>query len=147
MPDQEAGRSNQDWRDARKEAAASHARELERRRQAESAQARAMIAEFVSEANRRGVAPVQLHARSYDGRMRFRTPLQGWYLRRNESVAVGTDGEFYVLSVPRRLTSLVTGARPEPDDPPLILGKGARDGESIDLVDALRIALGDQPRR
>lgn len=147
MPDQVAGQSNQDWRDARKEAAATHARELERRRQAESAQARAMIAEFLAEARRRGIAPVPLHARSYDGRLRFRTPLEGWYLRRNESVAVGTDGEFYVLSVPGKLTSLVTGAHPEPDDPPLILGKGARDGESIDLVDALRLALGDQPRR
>ncbi len=147
MTDQGAAQSGRDWRDARKEAAATHARELERRRQAESAQARAMIAEFVAEANRRAIAPVPLHARSYDGHLRFRTPLEGWYLRKNESVAVGTDGEFYVLSVPRKLTSLVTGARPEPADPPLILGKGARDGESLDLVDALKIALGDQPRR
>lgn len=146
MPDQD-DRSGEAWRDGRREAAEAHARELERRRRAESAQARAMIAEFVAEANRRGIAPVPLHARSYDGRMRYRTGLQGWYLRRNESVAVGTDGEFYVLSVAGRLTSLVTGARPEPGDPPLILGKGARDGESLDLVDALRIALGDQPRR
>ena len=143
----EADGSGQGWRDGRREAAEAHARELERRRQAEAIQARAMIAEFVTEANRRGVAPVPLHARSYDGRLRFRTPLEGWYLRRNESVAVGTDGEFYVLSVPRKLVSLVTGVRPEPGDPPLILGKGARDGESLDLVDALRIALGDQPRR
>lgn len=139
--------TSQDRRGERREAAATLARELERRRRAEAAQARAMIAEFVAEARRRGVAPVPLHARSHDGRMRYRTPLQGWYLRRNESVAVGTDGEFYVLSVPRRLGSLVTGAQPEPSDPPLILGKGARDGESIDLVDALRIALGDEPRR
>lgn len=146
MPDQVGGPKD-DWREARKEAAAAHARELERRRRAESAQARALIAEFVAEAHRRGVEPVPLYARSYDGRFRYRTSLKGWYLRRNESAAVGTDGEFYVLSVPRRLSSLVTGADPEPDDPPLILGKGARDGESIDLVDALRIALGDAPRR
>lgn len=136
-----------DWRDGRKEAAATHARELERRRRAEAAQARAMIAEFVAEARRRGVAPVRLHARSYDGRQRYRTHLEGWYLRRNRTVAVGTDGEFYVLSVPPRLLSFVSGAHPEPSDPPLVLGKGARDGESLDLVDALRIALGDQPRR
>jgi hypothetical protein len=136
-----------DWRDARKEAAAAHVRELERRRQAEAAQARAMIAEFVAEARRRGVPPQRLHARSYDGRQRYRTPLHGWYLRKNRTVAVGTDGQFYVLSVPPRLRSLVTGATPEPSDPPLVLGKGARDGESIDLADALRIALGDPPRR
>jgi len=90
---------------------------------------------------------VPLKARSYDGRYRYRTPLEGWYLRRNQSVAVGTDGEFYVLSVPGGLRAAVVGARPEPSDPPLILGKGARDGESLDLVDALRIALGDPPRR
>jgi len=116
-------------------------------RRAEAAQARAMIAEFVAEARRRGVPPQRLHARSYDGRQRYRTPLHGWYLRKNRTVAVGTDGQFYVLSVPPRLRSLVTGATPEPSDPPLVLGKGARDGESIDLADALRIALGDPPRR
>ncbi|HEY3438598.1 MAG TPA: hypothetical protein VGK35_13000, partial [Actinotalea sp.] len=71
----------------------------------------------------------------------------GWYLRRNETVAVGTDGEFYVLSVPRSMSALVRGTPVEPSDPPLVLGKGGRDGESIDLVDALAIALGDQPRR
>lgn len=137
----------EDWREGRKEAAATHARELERRRRAEAAEARALIAEFVAEARRRGIPPVPLKARSYDGRYRYRTPLEGWYLRRNQSVAVGTDGEFYVLSVPGGLRAAVVGARPEPSDPPLILGKGARDGESLDLVDALRIALGDPPRR
>lgn len=136
-----------DWRDSRKEAADTHARELARRRAAEAAQARALIAEFVAEARRRGVPPVPLKARSYDGRRRYRTPLEGWYLRRNQTVAVGTDGEFYVLSVPGGLRAAVGGAHPEASDPPLILGKGARDGESLDLVDALRIALGDAPRR
>lgn len=135
------------WRDQRSEAASAHADALERRRAAETAQARTLLAEFVREARERGVAPVPLRARSYDGQSRYRTPLTGWYLRRNETVAVGTDGEFYVLSVPGGLRSLVTGARPEPSDPPLVLGKGARDGESIDLVDALAIALGTQPRR
>ncbi|WP_188037713.1 hypothetical protein, partial [Actinotalea sp. JY-7885] len=134
------------WRDQRSEAAAAHAAELERRRAAESAQARAMIARFVAEARERGVAPVPLRARSYDGQSRYRTPLKGWYLRRNESVAVGTDGEFYVLTVPGSLRALLTGATPEPSDPPLVLGKGARDGESIDLADALAIALGTASR-
>ena len=139
--------AEQDWRDRRSEAASVHAAELERKRAAEAAQARALIADFVRAAQARGVRPVPLKVRSYDGQSRYKTPLQGWYLRRNESVAVGTDGEFYVLSVPARLRSLVTGATPVPSDPPLILGKGARDGESIDLVDALAIALGDQQRR
>ncbi|WNB84943.1 hypothetical protein [Cellulomonas sp. ATA003] len=58
-----------------------------------------------------------LAARSYDGRARYRTPLRGWYLRRNESVAVGTDGEFYVLTVPPSLRARFTGVSPEPSDP------------------------------
>ncbi len=135
-----------DWRDQRAEAAEQHARSLRRRQEAEAAQARELLGQFVAEATRRGIAPVPLRASSYDGRARYRTEALGWYLRRNESVAVGTDGEFYVLSVPRSLRARFVGARPEPSDPPLILGKGGRDGESIDLVDALRIALGDAPR-
>jgi len=110
-------------------------------------QARALIAQFVADATARGVAPVPLRATSYDGRARYRTSTRGWYLRRNQTVAVGTDGEFYLLSVPRSVRARFGGATLEPSDPPLILGKGARDGESIDLVDALAIALGDEPRR
>ncbi|MCU1432797.1 MAG: hypothetical protein JWP95_1902 [Actinotalea sp.] len=135
------------WREQRRLAASAHAEELERRRAAETGQARALIAEFVATALARGVQPVRLRARTYDGRSRYRTSIQGWYLRRNETVGVGTDGEFYVLSVPRSLRSQLSGTSVAPSDPPLVLGKGARDGESIDLVDALAIALGDQPRR
>jgi hypothetical protein len=137
----------QAWREHRTEAAAAHAKELGRRRAAEAAQARVLIAEFVRKANARGIQPVRLRARSYDGRSRYRTDTHGWYLRRNESVAVGTDGEFYLLTVPASLAAHLRGARLEPSDPPLVLGKGARDGESIDLVDALAIALGDAERR
>lgn len=133
------------WRDKRTEAAAEQAKALERRRAGETAQARALIADFVEQARARGIAPVLLYARSYDGRCRYRTATHGWYLRRNQSVAIGADGEFYVLSVPRHLRSRIAGAPLPPSDPPLILGKGARDGESIDLVNALRIALGDAP--
>lgn len=136
-----------DWRDQRAEAAEQHARSLRRRQAAESAQARELIAQFVQDAAARGVAPVPLHATSYDGRARYRTATRGWYLRRNRTVAVGTDGEFYLLSVPHSVRALFRGATLVPSEPPLILGKGARDGESIDLVDALTIALGDEPRR
>ncbi len=130
-----------DWRDRRTDAAAEHERALARRRAAESAQARALLADFVGEAGRRGILPVPLRARSYDGRHRYRTSTSGWYLRRNESVAVGTDGEFYVLGVPSSLRAMVTGVALTPSDPPLVLGKGGRDGESIDLPDALALVL------
>jgi hypothetical protein len=86
---------------------------------------------------------VPLRVRSYDGRTAYRTPLEGWYLRR--SVAVGVDGQFYVLLGPRSLAARWRGATPAPSDPPLVLGAGARDGESLDLAVALRRVLDGAP--
>ena len=121
-----------------------HAEALARRQRAETAQARVLIEQFLRDAATRGVPPTPLAARSYDGRSRYRTPLRGWYLRRNETVAIGTDGEFYVLTVPASLRSRLSGVTPPPSDPPIILGKGGRDGESIDLADALaRVLAGE----
>jgi hypothetical protein len=143
-PQEQAGGEDRSWQARRREAAALHAEALARTQQAETAQARALIAEFVRKATARGLPPQPLSARSYDGRARYRTPLQGWYLRRNESVAVGTDGLFYVLTVPPSLRARLSGVTPSPSDPPIILGKGGRDGESIDLADALaRVLAGD----
>ncbi|WP_211289504.1 hypothetical protein [Luteimicrobium subarcticum] len=78
------------------------------------------------------------------GRSRsYRTPLQGWYVRNDRTMAVGTDGELYVLSGPRTWTGTLRGVTPRPvDEPPLVLGAGSRDGESIDLDAALRRTLG-----
>ncbi|HEY8719817.1 hypothetical protein [Pengzhenrongella sp.] len=130
-----------DWRARRSQAAADHAAALERHQSAQSRQARELIAQFVREATARQLPTTALMARSHNGRTRYRTALRGWYLRRNESVAVGTDGEFYILSVPSSLGARLHGATPVPSDPPLILGKGGRDGESIDLADALAHVL------
>ncbi|MBD5786267.1 hypothetical protein IF650_08750 [Cellulosimicrobium terreum] len=132
---------HEDWRRQRTEAAEHQQRELDRRRERESAAARELIAGFVARAREQGLSPEPLRARSYDGRSVFRTDVVGWYLRRNQSVAVGTDGEFYVLSVPGGLRARLRGATLAPSDPPLILGKGGRDGESIDMADALAIVL------
>jgi len=129
------------WRERRTDAAAERERALNRRRAEESSQARTLLLAFVAEAERRGIAPVPLRARSYDGRHRYRTTSAGWYLRRNESVAVARDGAFYVLGVPTSLRALFTGVELVPSDPPLVLGKGGRDGESIDLPDALALVL------
>ncbi|WP_316043658.1 hypothetical protein [Cellulosimicrobium cellulans] len=132
-----------DWRSRRREAADAHEAALRARRQAESARARELIARFVADARDRGVAPEPLHAQGYGGRGRYRTPLQGWYLRRDRTVAVGTDGGFYVLTVPPSLAARLRGVRPEPQDPPLVIGAGGKDGESLDLPVALARALGD----
>lgn len=125
------------WRDDRRAAAQAHADALESRRVAESARARELIGAFVQEAMAHGPAPVELRARSYDGRSLFRTPLRGWYLRRDESVAVDVDGDFYVLTAPSSLAARFRGVTPASSDPPLVLGAGGKDGESLDLVQAL----------
>ena len=130
-----------DWQARRRDAAAEHERALQRRQADESAAAHALLVEFVAEAQRRGIAPVPLRARSYDGRHRYRTTSTGWYLRRNESVAVDTDGAFYVLGVPGSLRAWLRGVTLTPSAPPIVLGKGGRDGESIDLPDALAKVL------
>ncbi|UZN04476.1 hypothetical protein [Cellulomonas sp. S1-8] len=129
------------WRAQRREAAAAHAAALAGRQRAESTRARALIAQFVADARAGSVAPVRLHVRSYDGRARYRTPLEGWYLRRDETVGVDTAGEFYVLTAPPSLVARFRGVRPEPQDPPLVIGAGGKDGESIDLPDALARVL------
>lgn len=125
------------WRENRRAMTSAHHAALERRRAAESGRARALLADFVREALELGPAPVPLRAHGTDGRHRYRTSLTGWYLKRNESLAVGTDGEFYVLSVPPSVSAWLRGATPTPSDPPLVLGAGGRDGESIELSVAL----------
>ncbi|WP_248700174.1 hypothetical protein [Oerskovia turbata] len=129
------------WRARRTEAAAHQAAELERRRAQESAEAAVLLREFVAEAGHRGIAPVPLQARSYAGDATYRTRTLGWYLRKNRTLAVGTDGAFYVLSVPGGLSARLRGAVLTPSDPPLVLGKGGRDGESISLADAVALVL------
>jgi hypothetical protein len=130
-----------EWREQRRLAAAVHGAAEDRRRAREAVEARALIAEFVREAGRRGLAVSRLTARAYDGGARYRTGLRGWYLRRDRSIAVGTDGEFYILTVPASLRARLAGARPRPDLPRLVVGQGARDGESMPLQSLLRQRL------
>jgi hypothetical protein len=122
-----------EWARQRSHAIASHAAEAARQAAEEAARAGEMLREFVVAARGRGIAPVPLHARSYDGRHRYRTGLVGWYLRANETVAVDGDGEFYVLSVPTSLSARISGATVRPSPPKLILGEGGRDGDRISL--------------
>ncbi|WP_026877938.1 hypothetical protein [Jiangella gansuensis] len=132
------------WRDKRREALAAQAAALERQRDAETAQARRLIADFVTAMTSRGLAPHPLRARSSAGGT-YRTGLTGWYLRRNHALAVGADGEFYVLDVPARLGGRLRGVTVDPSDPPLHVGRGARDGESMPLGDLLRQRLDAGP--
>ncbi|MDN4481129.1 hypothetical protein [Demequina muriae] len=121
------------------------AQALERQRQGETRRAAELVRQFAADAAAAGLTPERLTARTYDGRSRLRTTHEGWYLKRDRSVAVGTDGEFYVMSAPRSLRGLVRGVTLDPGEPPLELGRGARDGESMPLTEALakRLAGGD----
>ena len=129
------------WREERRAAADHHAQALARRQAAESAQASELLRGLVVRALADGPEPEPLVVRSFDGRHTYRTPLRGWYLRQDRSVAVDTDGAFYVLRAPSSLGATFRGVRPEPSDPPLVLGAGGKDGESLDLDVAIARVL------
>lgn len=136
------------WREQRSRAARAHAEADARQRAAEQGEAAELVARFAAEATRRGLRTTRLTAASYDGRGRYRTPVVGWYLDRARSRAVDTQGRFYLLTVPASLRSRLLGARPEPSAPPLVVGRGGRDGESLPLATllSLRLEAGDNWR-
>ena len=80
----------------------------------------------------RGLLTARLRARSYNGRATYRTQVEGWYLKRNRTSPSGADGQL-LRAVGRRPASPpgspVSRSRPSP--PPLVVGAGGRDGESI----------------
>lgn len=130
------------WREQRRDAVTGLAAADDRRRARENEWARAMLAEFVAGQRAAGVPPQRLRARVPGRGTTYRTGVTGWYLRTNRSLAVGVDGAFYILDVPPRLTARVRGVTVEPSDPPLVVGRGARDGETIELAELLRRAAG-----
>jgi hypothetical protein len=133
--------SDPEWQQRRRDAAVEHAATLDRRRAAETAQAQEQLAAFVDAARQRGLRTTRLRARSYSGRGTYRTGLVGWYLKRNGSLGVDTAGRFYVLSAATSLRARVAGVTVPASDPPLVVGVGARDGESMPLADLLRLRL------
>lgn len=130
------------WQQRRREAAVEHAATLDRRRAAETLQARQLVGDFVTEASLQGLRTRKLLARAHNGRARYRTGLIGWHLKRDGSLAVTPAGDFYLMSSPTSLRSRLRGVRLEPADPPLAVGVGARDGESMPLRELLRRRLG-----
>jgi hypothetical protein len=137
--------ADSEWSDARGDAALRKADALARREVGESRQAAGLITQFVTDARAAGITPEVLTALSYDGGSWYRTDVTGWYLKHNRSVGVDTAGKFYVLTAPPRFMSRFTGTTVEPSPPPLELGKGGRDGESMPIATALdkRLAGGN----
>lgn len=106
-----------------------------------------MLTEFVAAADRARLASDPLVVLGYGGRGKARTPLRGWYLRVDRTCAVGTDGSFYVLTAPLSAWDRLRGVRPEAKDPPLLIGAGGKDGNSIPLASALTRILPDWQER
>jgi hypothetical protein len=129
------------WQEQRRQAVAGQAAALEAGRAAEAEQAGALLADFVRRAGERGLTPSVLTATSFDGRARYRTTVRGWYLKSNRSVAVGADGQYYVLSVPPSLKARFTGADIRPSVPRLVVGAGGGDGETMPLAQLLQRRL------
>src|SRR4029450_13420984 len=98
------------------------------------------IDEFVAAAKARGIAPARLRATLYTGQS-VKTDKVGWYLRKNESLAIGEDGSYYILTVPGGLRERLSGVKLKAMPPPLIVGKGGRDGEAGDLQEFLERIL------
>lgn len=138
-----------EWRAQRRQAYEAHAAALERKRAAEVAEARSMLTKFVDELGRREVEPEPLRARVPGSAMTYRTSVRGWYLRKNRSLGLSIDGDYYILDTSGGLRALLRGVDLQPYDPPLRIGVGARDGESILLEQLLeqRLTWPDARRR
>jgi hypothetical protein len=107
----------------------------------ESARAQALIDRFVERATAAGLPTEELTARPWSGRGRYRTGLQGWYLRRDRSIGVGVDGGFYVLLVAPVRFGRFRRVAVDRTPPPLQVGKGGRDGDTFDLGELLEKRL------
>lgn len=135
---------NEDAEKRRAEAAeqANYHVEAQRRRdERESVKAQVLVDRFVAEATRLGLPSEELTARPWSGGGRYRTGVLGWYLRQDRSIGVGADGRYYVLVVaPERFGRWRT-VSVDPTPPPLQVGKGGRDGDSVALDVLLELRL------
>ena len=129
------------WRAEQAERAQYHVQANRRRSEDEAAKAQVMIDRFVEGATQAGLPTEELTARPWSGTGRYRTGVLGWFLRRNGSVGVGTDGRFYVLNVAPVPFGRWRKVQIDPSPPPLIVGKGGGDGETFALDELLEMRL------
>lgn len=138
MADEHAAEEQAAWVAERRRAAEHHAAAAKRQADAESAKAQAMLDGFVADAEAAGIEPVPLRARGLGGSKRTcRTDRRGWYLRRDQSIAVDVEAHYLVLAVPVPWSAMFTGVRVPGSAPPLVVGRGGKDGDAIDLADLL----------
>jgi hypothetical protein len=125
---------------SRAEEAARRAELAAAQARGESREAQKLIDQFVMDAKAKGIRPHPLRATLYGGQS-VKTDKLGWYIRKNQSVAIGEDGTYYVLTVPGGLRERFSGVKLTPSPPPLVVGRGGKDGESSELTDLLRWRL------
>lgn len=107
---------------------------LDQQQAFESKKAAGFLELFVEEARAKGLSPVPLVVTGYGGKGSAKTNLKGWYLKADRTLAVDTDGNYYILITELPLLSRFRTQTIAPSPPPLILSKGGRDGESMDLT-------------
>jgi len=128
-------------RKERAERAEAHRAAADRQRSVQSERAQELVDQFVVDAVRAGLPTEELTARPWSGAGRYRIGIAGWYLSSDRRFAVGVDGGYYVLIVaPVRFGRWRT-VQVAPTPPPLRVGEGARDGESVDLAVLLAARL------
>jgi hypothetical protein len=86
-----------------------------------------------------GLPSEELTAKPWSGSGRYRTGITGWYLRQDRSIGLGEDGRYYVLVVAPQRFGRWRPVHVEPTLPPLQVGQGARDGESVTLAHLLEL--------
>jgi hypothetical protein len=113
------------------------------RRRGEAAAAKALLGDFVTAAVADGIPAGPLRMRRPGRRRTVPTDRTGWYIRRDRSLGVTEDGEFVVLThpVPWQAGLLRRRVMVPVSDPPLVVGRGGRDGDSVDLAELLRLRL------
>lgn len=88
-------------------------------------------------ARKAGLAPEDLTVRGFGGKGRARSAIRGWELRRDGTIALGEDGRMYRMTADLGLLDRFRAVMPEAIDPPLVIGAGGRDGDSVELAVAL----------
>lgn len=108
----------------------------------ESIATQVQVDEFVATAKSRGLTPEPLRAQLMDG-TRVKSDQVGWYLNWARTLAIAPDGRFFQLLTTGGRLARFTGVKLSPSPPPLVIGRGGRDGETGDLKDFLARALDD----
>ena len=108
----------------------------------ESIAAQVQVDEFVATAKSRGLTPEPLRAQLMDG-TRVKSDQVGWYINKGQTLAIAPDGRFFKLLTTGGRFARFTGVKLSPSLPPLVVGRGGRDGETGDLKDFLERTLAD----